>query len=69
MTGDLPIFGIFVPKALLLALTSYGALLLCKKVLARLGVYHAVWHPALFDLSIYILIFSGSAKAAQWYLT
>ncbi|MBP0613986.1 DUF1656 domain-containing protein [Jiella mangrovi] len=69
MTGDLSLFGVFVPKLLVLALASYVALVLLKRVLARLGVYRLVWHPALFDLSIFILLVAAAANAAQWYVS
>ncbi|TFF25062.1 DUF1656 domain-containing protein [Jiella endophytica] len=69
MTGDLSIFGVFVPKLLVLALAAYVALVLLKKLLARLGVYRVVWHPALFDLSIFIFLVAAAANLAQWYST
>ncbi|NDW05604.1 DUF1656 domain-containing protein [Jiella pacifica] len=67
MIGDFSIFGVFVPRLLVLLLASYGVLLLLKKVLARLGVYRLVWHPALFDLSIFIILAATAANVAEWY--
>lgn len=69
MIGDLSIFGVFVPKLLVIFLAAYAVLLLLKRVLARLGVYRLVWHPALFDLSIFILLAAAAANAAEWYLS
>ncbi|MCE7027798.1 DUF1656 domain-containing protein [Jiella avicenniae] len=69
MIGDLSLFGVFVPKLLVLLLASYGMLLVLKKVLARLGVYRLVWHPALFDLSIFVILAATAANVAEWYLS
>jgi hypothetical protein len=65
MTGDFSLFGVFVPKILVLALVAYGLNLVLKRVLAGAGVYRLVWHPALFDLALFVLVLSGLAIAAQ----
>ncbi|MBO0905060.1 DUF1656 domain-containing protein [Jiella sonneratiae] len=69
MIGDYTVFGVFLPKLLVFALAAYAGLLIVKSVFARLGLYRLVWHPALFDLSIYILVFAATARAAPWYLS
>ncbi|GGD18020.1 DUF1656 domain-containing protein [Aureimonas glaciei] len=65
MTGDFSLFGVFVPKILVLALVAYGLNLVLKRVLASTGFYRLVWHPALFDLALFVLVLSGLAIAAQ----
>lgn len=65
MTGDFTLFGVFVPKILVLALLAYGLNRGLKRVLARAGFYRLVWHPALFDLALFVLVLSGLAIASQ----
>jgi hypothetical protein len=65
MTGDFSLFGVFVPKILVLALLAYGLNRVLKRVLASAGVYRLVWHPALFDLALFVLVLSGLAIASQ----
>lgn len=49
-------FGLQLPSLLLLA----GCALVCtwviRRPLASLGAYRWIWHPALFDLALYILV-------------
>ena len=65
MTGDFSLFGVFVPKILVLALLAYGLNLGLKRILASTGFYRLVWHPALFDLALFVLVLSGLAIASQ----
>ncbi|MEX6507296.1 DUF1656 domain-containing protein [Jiella sp. M17.18] len=69
MTGDFAFFGVYLPRLLVLALLAYGCLVLLKGVIARLGVYRMVWHPALFDLALFVLVLSGLSDASRWYLS
>ena len=65
MTGDFSLFGVFVPKILVLAIIAYGVNLMLKRALASAGFYRIVWHPALFDLALFVLVLSGLAIASQ----
>jgi len=56
MIGEVSIYGLYVPPLLLLTL---AALLLCRVLnlaLARTGFYRLVWHPALFDVSLFVIV-------------
>jgi hypothetical protein len=56
MTGEVSLYGIYMPSLLLMALL---ALLLSRGLswlLARAGFYRLVWHPALFDLAMFIVV-------------
>lgn len=68
MFGDFDLFGIYVPRMLVLALLAYLLNLLLRRVLARLGVYRLVWHPALFDLALFVLVLGGMAQVSELYL-
>lgn len=68
MFGDFNIFGVFVPRILILALVAYVLNLVLRRVLARLGVYRLVWHPGLFDLALFVLVLGGMAQLSELYL-
>ncbi len=62
MNVEASFYGLYLPWLLLLA----GGALACswglRRVLAALGAYRLVWHPALFDLAIYVLLLYGLAR-------
>jgi hypothetical protein len=68
MFGDFNLFGVFVPRILILALVAYVLNLVLRRVLARLGVYRLVWHPGLFDLALFVLVLGGMAQLSELYL-
>jgi protein-S-isoprenylcysteine O-methyltransferase Ste14 len=56
MIGEVSLYGIFVPWLLLLALLALALSRALSLVLARAGFYRLVWHPALFDLALFVLL-------------
>lgn len=56
MIGELSLYGIYLPWLLLLALLALALLRTLSFVLARTGFYRLVWHPALFDLALYVIV-------------
>jgi len=56
MTGELDIYGVFVPALGAWMLAAYAIYLLTSRVFDRSGVYRYVWHRPLFDLALYVLL-------------
>ena len=56
MTGQLYIYGVYVPVLLVMMLIAYMFKSLLGSVLARLGLYRWVWHPPLFNLALYVMV-------------
>jgi protein-S-isoprenylcysteine O-methyltransferase Ste14 len=57
MIGEVSIYGLYVPPLLLLTLAALVVSRLCiNLVLARTGFYRVVWHPALFDFSLFVIV-------------
>ena len=56
MIGEVSLYGLFLPPLLLLALAALLVTRVLKLVLARTRFYRVVWHPALFDFSLFILV-------------
>jgi hypothetical protein len=68
MIGEVSLYGLYVPPLLLLALLSLGIARLLARVLARLGLYRLVWHPALFDLALFVIVLGSLALfTSDWF--
>jgi hypothetical protein len=58
MIAELDIFGVLVAPIVAYVLLAIPVLLLLRWALARLGFFRLVWHPALFEVSLYLIILS-----------
>jgi hypothetical protein len=56
MIGEVSFYGLYLPPLLLLTLAALVVSRLFKLVLARTGFYRVVWHPALFDFSLFVIV-------------
>ncbi len=56
MTGEVDLYGILLPPLLVWLGAALLASAALRWVLARLGVYHFVWHRPLFDLALLIIV-------------
>lgn len=56
MIGEFSLYGLYVPWILLLSLMSLACSRLLSRVLARWGFYRFVWHPALFDAAVFVIL-------------
>ena len=56
MIGEVSIYGLYVPPLLLLTLAALVVSRLINLVLAKTGIYRIVWHPALFDFSLFVIV-------------
>jgi hypothetical protein len=65
MIGELDIHGVFVPALLVWALSALVASVLLRRVLRRIGFYRLVWHPALFDAAIFVVLLGGVVSLAS----
>lgn len=59
MIGQTSVYGLYLPWLMLLALGAFFTLWGLRRLLARAGLYRWVWHPALFDLALYVLLLYG----------
>ncbi len=49
-------FGVYVPGLLLLAGGAMALAWWLRRLLSLIGAYRWIWHPALFDLGLYIVV-------------
>lgn len=59
MIGEASLYGLYIPWLGLLALAALLGLWVARRALTTLGVYRWVWHPALFDLALFVLLLWG----------
>jgi len=67
MIGEVSLYGIYVPWLLLMALLSLALSRALSYLLARAGFYRLVWHPALFDFAMFIIVLGAvSTFFSKW---
>jgi hypothetical protein len=59
MIGEINLHGVFVPALLVLTLAALLLSSLLRRLLAATGFYRFVWHPALFDFCLFIIVLGG----------
>ncbi|AJP58399.1 hypothetical protein UC34_18465 [Pandoraea vervacti] len=65
MSGEIDIYGVFVPTLLALMVVAFVLTGALRFVLARLGFYRLVWHRSLFNLAVYIIALGGIVAIAR----
>ena len=56
LIGTLTLFGLNMPWLLVLCVLSWFLLLGVRRVLGAVGFYRWVWHPALFDTALFVVL-------------
>ncbi len=71
MIAEVPVGGVLVPAAVLTAAAAFGLQLVVHAIARRIGLYRLVWHPGLFDLAVFVLLWAAvsaltARAAAPW---
>jgi protein AaeX len=64
MTGEFDIYGVYFPAFVVVAAIAFALQLAIKRILDACGVYRFVWHRALFDLALYVILLGVVTAAA-----
>ena len=62
--GEIDIYGAYFPAFAVFAAIAFVFQLVIKRLLDAFGVYRFVWHRALFDLAIYVILLGVVTAAA-----
>ena len=62
MIGEFDVYGVFVPVLLVWAMMALVLTAVLRRVLAVIGFYRLVWHRALVDLSLFVLLLAAVAS-------
>jgi hypothetical protein len=60
MIGEVDLGGVFVSAALISGCLALAVLLGIQSLLRRIGFYRIVWHRSLFDLALFVILWSLS---------
>jgi protein AaeX len=63
--GELDIYGVYVPIFVVVAAVAFLLQILLKRVLDACGLYRFLWHRALLDLAIYVILIGLVTAAAS----
>jgi hypothetical protein len=58
MFHEVSLGDVYVAPIVLKALLAGALLLLCRFLLGRSGILHRLWHPALFEVALYVSLVS-----------
>ena len=65
MNHEIDIYGIFVPDLLVWVVVAFLVSVPLRRILAWLGVYTLVWHRALFDVALFVILLGGIVAVSQ----
>jgi protein AaeX len=54
--GEFDIYGVYLPSFAIFAAVAFLLQVTIKRVLNARGFYRWVWHRALFDLAVYVIL-------------
>lgn len=67
MIGEVSFYGVYIPWLLLLALAALPVSWSVRRIFAACGLYRWVWHPALFDLALYVILLYVLCRLSQFF--
>ena len=65
MIGEFDIYGVYFPAFAALAAIAFALHLSIKRLMDAYRVYRFVWHRALFDLAVYVILLGVVTAAAS----
>jgi hypothetical protein len=68
MIGEFNLYGIYLPWLLVQGVFALFLGWAVRRVLARVGFYRYVWHPALFDLALFVVLLYGATLVTPYLL-
>ena len=65
--NEINLFGLYVAPITVIMAVAWAAYLVVRRVGDRLGLTRRIWHPALFELALYVIIVSSIViMIARW---
>ena len=56
---ELNIFGIYIAPMVAMMVAAYVVLFVLRRIMLATGLLRLVWHPALFQVALYLIILSA----------
>jgi protein AaeX len=54
--GEFDIYGVYFPAFAVFAVIAFALQVAIKRLLDAYGIYRFLWHRALFDLAVYVIL-------------
>jgi hypothetical protein len=61
---EINLFGVYVAPISLMLVAAWIVTIVLRRVDARFGLLHHVWHPALFVFAVYLIVLSSMVLLA-----
>lgn len=58
MIGESNIEGVFISAVLVSAVIALALSFVVRRLLALVGAYRFIWHPALFDTALFVILWA-----------
>lgn len=68
MIEELHVFGVYMPAALVWAVLAVALTFLLRGLLLRLPLHRILWHPALLEMALFLLIWLALSSLADSFL-
>jgi hypothetical protein len=65
MIGEYNIDGVFLSSVLVSAVAALVAAFVLRRVLSWAGAYRFVWHPALFDTALFVILWAAAVALVR----
>jgi Protein of unknown function (DUF1656) len=62
---EIDIYGVYVPDLLVWIVVTFPISVLVRRALAFAGLYRLVWHRALFDVAVFVILLGGVVAASH----
>jgi hypothetical protein len=57
---EINVFGVYVAPISLLMVAAWLVMIALRRIANRFGLLRHVWHPALFEFAVYIIVLSST---------
>lgn len=68
MPTEFDIYGVYVPRLLVIMLVTLLISMVIRRLLAAIGAYAYIWHRGLFDIALFVLLIAGLSFLTRWYV-
>jgi len=69
MTGEIDLYGVFVPTLLVCSVIALVLLGMVRRLLGRFGFYRLVWHEYLANLALFVIILAVVTAGLQRWMS
>lgn len=63
---EVDLFGVYVAPMSMMLIGAWVVTVALQRIVARFGLLHHVWHPALFVFAVYVIVLSLIVLTVAW---